>query len=227
MDGILDVLADYDLERQHMRTFTAFNREFEYYPELGERTVEIPLAFAVCSGWANVSIIEVGYVVSRQIDDRKLFKPRPDRVIDLFDSSSKCEHVDAGTVYYSGSCVISISTLEHFDMPDHGNTDVGGHRGRDCLLKILKESTGYFITWPLGYNKNFDTDVREAGVEVFMMGQINGPTNEAPDVKPEWIQMQLNNWDIEYGKPFHYGNCIAIVTNVPWIMNHEIIHRCA
>lgn len=211
-----------------MRTFQAFNREFEYYAELGERCVEIPIALEVCLSIQPDDMVEVGYVVARQITDRKLIPSRKSHaVIDLFDPHPDCQHEDAGKMRYDGLFVLSISTLEHFDMPDHGNTEVGGHRGRDCLLKILKESTGYFITWPLGYNKKFDRDVRETGVEVYMLGQINGPTNEHPDVLPEWVEMQLNNWTIEYGKPFHYGNCVAIVTNVPWIMNHEIIRRGA
>lgn len=208
-----------------MRQFEAFNHTFEYYQELGERTVEIPLAMAVYTGFSPSDTIEVGYVLSRQINDRKLSVPKPSRIIDLFETHPDCVKVDAGTVFYFGSFVISISTLEHFDMPDHGNIDTGRNRGVDCLLKILKESSGYFITWPLGYNKKFDQGVRDLGIPVFMLNQIYGPTNATPDVLPVWAQLERPDWSIQYGAPFHYGNAVAIVTNVPWIMNHEIIHR--
>lgn len=211
-----------------MRRFKAFNLEFDYYPELGERTVEIPIALEVYKQVYPAPITEVGYVLARQIKDRNLFPDRYlHRVVDLFDTNPVCENIDAGTVDYAGVFVISISTLEHFDMPDHGNTDTGRNRGVECLIKILKESSGYFITWPLGYNPVFDADVMNLGVDVFMLGQSNGPTNESPRVVPEWDQLPTPNWMIQYAKPFHYGNAVGIISNVPWIMNHEIIHNCA
>jgi hypothetical protein len=209
-----------------MRIFKAFNREFEYYPELGERTVEIPLAFEVYGRVYPAKIIEVGYVLARQMVHRRLFPERKlHRVIDLFDLDPRCENIDAGLVDYTGAFVISISTLEHFDMADHGNLDTGRNRGVECLLKILKESAGYFITWPLGYNRAFDASVKELGVPVAMLRQVSGPTNETPDVLPEWVLLPKPDWSIQYSKPFHYGNGVAIISNVPCILNHEIIHR--
>lgn len=209
-----------------MRAFRAFNREFEYYPELGERTVEIPIAIEVYRHRPSPAI-EIGYVLKRQMNDRRIF---PDnhyhRVIDLFDTHPDCENIDAGAVDYTGYFVISISTLEHFDMPDHGNTDTERNRGVECLLKILKESSGYFLTWPLGYNTKFDSGVMNLGVDVFMLRQSNGPTNTTPNILPEWEQLPTPNWSIKYGSPFHYGNAVAIISNVPWMLNHEIIHRC-
>lgn len=211
-----------------MRTFKAFNQEFEYYPELGERTVEIPIALEVYRRIYPSKFLEVGYVLGRQINDRHLFPDRKlHRVIDLYETHPACDNIDAGAVNYSGYFVMSISTLEHMDMPDHGNTDTGRNRGVQCMVKILKESSGYFITWPLGYNKAFDSDMMNLGVDVFMLYQNKGPTNQNPDILPEWELLPTPNWTIQYGYPFHYGNSVAIVTNVPWIMNHEIIHRCA
>ena len=210
-----------------MRTFKAFNHEFEYYPELGERTVEIPIALEVYSRSNPDNLIEVGYVLSRQIKDRHLAYALPNRIVDLFDTTPECENIDAGVVDYTGSFVLSISTLEHFDMPDYGNKDTARNRGVDCLIKMLKESSGYFITWPIGYNSKFDSDVMGLGVDVFMLHQVKGPTNNTPDVLPEWEQLPTPNWSIKYASPFHYGNAVAIISNVPWVMNHEIIHRCA
>ena len=210
-----------------LRTFKAFNRDFEYYPELGERTVEIPIALAAYSGINQDNVIEVGYVMARQIKDRHLAHALPNRIVDLFDTTPECENIDAGLVDYTGAFVLSISTLEHMDMPDYGNTDTGRNRGVKCLIKMLNESAGYFITWPLGYNKHFDAGVMSLGVDVFMLHQNKGPTNSDPHVLPEWEQLPTPNWSIQYGSPFHYGNAVGIISNVPWIMNHEIIHHCA
>jgi hypothetical protein len=211
-----------------MRTFSAFNREFEYYPELGERAVEIPLALEVYKRVYPANIIEVGYVLARQISERKLFPHhKPYRVIDLYDASPECENIDAGWVDYRGAFVISISTFEHFDLPDYGNPITGGNRGVDCLAKIIVDSSGYFITWPLSYNHLFDSEVMRLGIDVLMLKQSNGPTNEEPNVLPQWEQLTSPNWAAEYAKPFHYGNVVAVISNVPWILNHEIVHRSA
>jgi len=196
-----------------MRTFTAFNRQYEYFPELGERTIEIPIALDVYKRIYPKKIIEVGYVLARQIAERKLFpRNKAHRVIDLFDPSPQCENMDGCLADYREAFVFSISTLEHFDMPDYGNEKSGGNKGMQCLERIMSQASGYFITLPVGYNKAMDAAVRSLGVSLAMFKEVSGPTNEFPDEPPIWRQLEEPDWSVEYGKPFHYANGIVVIS---------------
>lgn len=194
------------------RTFKAFGCEFEYKNDIGERVVELPLAAEVLKVWNSDNVIEIGSTMICHED--WLGEKVKHRVIDLFDVRDGVENIDACDVDYRGKKVLSISTLEHFDMPDHGNTETGGNRGVACLARILKESESHFITLPLGYNAAMDDGVRNLSIDASMLKQVLGPTNESPDTLQEWAQLNRVDWATRYNKPFHYANGILIISNL-------------
>jgi hypothetical protein len=201
-----------------MRTFEAFGRKLEYFAGLGERTIEVPMAIEALKAFNPLKTIEVGAVMPYNLTafpDGKVHH----RVIDKFDPT--CEQIDGCDFDYHGWDVLSVSTLEHFDVGDHGNTEINGIKGPECLEKIIKESSRYFITIPLGYNKPMDRYVQHSGHRCWLFKQAAGPTNAIPDTKPVWIEAKNPSqvdWETEYASPFHYANAVVVLTNIPWIM---------
>lgn len=199
-----------------MRTFEAFGRRLEYVPALGERTIEIPMSLAALKCFRPEQTVEVGSVLPTNLNVIPGGKVTH-RIIDRFDPNY--DHTDACTVDYTGLDVLSISTLEHFDVGDHDNPDVGGKKGPECLEKILKEARRYFITLPLGYNKPMDDYVQHSGHQVWCFHETSGPTNQSPNTPPEWQEVQPVLWGSAYATPFHYANTLVVLTNVPWMVD--------
>lgn len=208
-----------------MRTFQAFGREFEYKPDIGERVIEIPIAVEILSHWNSQDVIEVGS--NMVCHEHMLPNGVQHRVVDLFDKRPKVENLDACDIDYTGKNVLCVSTLEHFDMPEYGNTVVGGTKGQDCFLKIVGQSNEFFITLPIGHNLKLDqwlqpllqTDWWKTHSWTFK--QVNGPTASNINVLSVWEQQVEIDWLAQYNQPFKYANVIVALSNIPWIVSHE------
>lgn len=168
-----------------------------------ERKIEIPLGLDFLSRFPNSSIIEVGAVMP-------YYMTAGHRVIDLFDTYPRAEHVDAATLKYNGANVLSISTIEHMgtDNSWYGKLYKATNysAGPEFLAKIVAESKNYLITFPIGWDRKLDEYVRTSGLRHVVFKR---------DANNIWALCHEKNWGgMLYNHPYHAGNYLCIVTNI-------------
>lgn len=197
-------------------SFVAFGKSLKYKSDLGERMVELPLALQATKEWGTGNYIEVGWVTPMH---KGYWPERDHRVIDLFEPDPGAEHSDACGVDYSGKNVLCVSTLEHFDLPDYGNTVVGGSKGKECLQKIMREGNQWFITLPIGYNLVFDAWLHKSGIRLYPFRQYE---------PRRWVQVHDGSvrWDSRFSHPYDYSNEIVVISNQPWVTTYASVHCC-
>lgn len=175
--------------------------ERDRVPHIGERTIEIPIArlwldriFAADSP----RIVEVGAVMP-------YYGQAPWAVIDPYDPHPACERIDALDYDYRGKYVLSISTIEHIGMVEYGNTVRDDKKAARCFERIVQQSAGYLISWPIGHNAELDAYARDSAYPRFMYRQCS------PDNR--WEQV-AERWDFEYGAPYKYGNGVVFFASL-------------
>ena len=119
------------------------------YTKCNERCVEVALAMEFIR--EHPDYIEIGAVLPYYTKSAK-------KVIDCFDPEgddgrrlSECDIRDEN--------VVCISTLEHFGTDEYGNEKLSKLEGLAGLLQIITTAKNYFITIPIGMNKNLDNQL--------------------------------------------------------------------
>ena len=187
--------------------FKINNTVFEYFYHLyndtknNERCVEVPIGFYFLDMFENSSIIEIGAVMPYY--SSVTFH----RVYDIIDSYENCIRDDLTKINFSfyGLNVLSISTIEHIGKGDYG-LEVNDEIGINFLKKIINESKNYLITFPWGYNKNFDSKILQNNIDFILIKRISEFEWKIDDTK------DISN--IQYNNPYSYGNSVILITNL-------------
>lgn len=181
------------------REYFYFNHPYNK-TRINERAVEVPISINFADKFSE-NLIEVGCVLPYYFDSNH-------EVIDLVDEHPKSKKEDAVNFNYSGRNVLSISTVEHVGSSDYGIEEKEQNAAVKLCQKIFSESLNYFITWPLGYNKNLDSWAIGLNDSLFITRQSDNKLN--------WKQKkteELSLEDKEYGT-FCCANSIIILTNL-------------
>ena len=188
------------------------NLQFEYFRHpynqtaTNERIIEIPIARYFLEkyykGTDGSSVIEVGAVTPYYFDINH-------RVIDQFDPHEKSERIDAMTVDYKGSNLLSISTVEHVGAKDYGNTDINPHKAVDLLLKMM-QADNFLITFPLGNNVYLQNYIKKEKLDgnILILRRINIENEWAPHYN--WKDMD----QFSYANPYHCASAVLIISNL-------------
>ena len=187
--------------------FKIHNILFEYFyhsyndTKNNERCVEIPFGFYFLNKFKFDTVIEIGAVMP-YYSDIVLHK-----IYDIIDPYDKCIRDDLTKINFSFNDlnVLSISTIEHIGKGDYG-LDVDDDSGINFLKKIINESKNYLITFPWGYNKNFDERVLQNNIDFILIRRISEFKWEIDNTK------DISN--IKYNSPYSYGNSVILITNL-------------
>ena len=146
---------------------------------------------------------------------------RGKRTIDCFDEEgdndkrlSECD--------IRGENVVCISTIEHFGTDEYGNTHFDKLEGLAGLLQIMTTAKEYYITIPLGLNKNLDNQLSYLLPELNCYGfkrNIDNPfvwEMVNPVTKKDFFQDNLYNiegYAFEEKNWIYGGNFILVITS--------------
>lgn len=187
-------------------TFTFKNKSFNYCinshntrGELTERVVEIPLLDFYLSNIDNP--IEIGCV-------SPYYWSTDHEIYDLTDDHPSCKNINAKDIKLNDRNIVSISTIEHFDMDNYEIKSDEYIDPIDYLISIISLSNKYLVTFPLGYNRRL-TD--------FILSQKNFEVNFLARKNNTWVQTEkdsLTNDQLTYNTYIWYANSIAIMENI-------------
>jgi hypothetical protein len=184
------------------------NNEFQYCINshntrgaLTERVVEIPLLDFYLRNITNPNPIEIGCVSPYYWDTIHT-------IYDLTDNHPSCKNINAKDINLVKQNIVSISTIEHFNMD---NYDIESEQYIDpieYLKKIVSLSSKYLITFPLGYNPHLTEYIlSQSDFSVSFLARDNHGWTETK--KQNLTQEQLT-----YNTHIWYGNSIAIIENI-------------
>lgn len=144
-------------------------------------------------------IIEIGEVCPFQINDVK------HTVYDYGPQQGATIKMDASDIDYSGKNVLSISTIEHVGNGDYGYSKEDS-KAINLLKKMITESKNYLITFPVGYNKDFEKEIVESGIEYILLERSEHNA---------WKQVEHKDFShYEYNSPYYAGNALCVFTNL-------------
>jgi len=141
-----------------------------------ERAVEIPVALRVLEGHRGGRILEVGNVLSH-------YTPVTHEVVDKYERAEGVANVDvldlpADPEY---DLVLTISTLEHIGLDEHGGEPGRAALALDHLRGLLRPGGALFATVPAGYNPELDRLLAAGPYELRAMRR--GPWREVDPVE--------------------------------------------
>ena len=174
-------------------------RSFRRSAYCTERAVEIPIVMGEIS--SGMRVLEVGNVLHGHCDVRH-------DVIDKYEKSPgvlNCDIVDykRDEKY---DIVVSISTLEHVGFDECVKDADKCLQAVKSMKSLIKPDGKIIITVPLGYNLCLDHHISKGRIpcsELTVMHRVG---------KYEWVQEGfIRNKKYTFGKPFEYGNYIAIM----------------
>lgn len=158
-------------------------------PQDNERKAELPIGAWFLEKFDH-DVIEIGEVMNSHIPcTHTIYDPRAE----MPGTISK----DARELDYKGKNVLSISTIEHV-----GDGDI------DLIKKIQKQAKNYIITFPVGFNQDFDQRVSESNIEYFVI-------ERSLDDKNTWTQITDKDLSgYKYNDPYYAGHAIVVITNL-------------
>lgn len=159
-----------------------------------ERAVEIPLAFNYLD-WIAGDVVEIGAVTC-------YYRPASHIVIDPVDAYATKKALSQDCTFKNLN-VLSISTIEHLGFGDYV-PEINYGLAFNELYRIVMESKTCFITWPIGYNKIFDSQVKAnySLFNYFFYEKIS-------DHPKRWSKSEsIKCFDYQYGPR---GNCIICI----------------
>ena len=166
-------------------------------PGSNERKVELPVAFWFIKEYKD-NLIEIGEVSS-------FYEEPKHTVYDLVKEIGTTIIKDAIDVDYTDANVISISTIEHVGTGDYGHKPED-NKAWKLYEKIKNESKNYLISFPVGYNKEFEKVLTDNNVEYILMKR---------DQNNNWTSAKDQSLsDFEYNNPYYAGNAVAFLTNL-------------
>lgn len=190
--------------------FTYKNIKFNYCinahntrGSLTERVVEIPLLqYFLLKEYPET--IEIGCV-------SPYYQKVNHKIYDITDTHKSCCKKNAKNIDISGKNIVSISTIEHFDVENYG-IPVDEHiNSMNYILKVIKEASNYLITIPMGYNMSLTTSLLNYGKD---SDNIVGFLTRRGD---HWEQQKIDQIrpdDLQYNTNIWYANAIIIIENI-------------
>lgn len=154
-----------------------------------ERKAELPIGAWFLEKF-NHDVVEIGEVMNSHIScTHTIYDPRAE----MPNTISQ----DARELDYKGKNVLSISTIEHV-----GDGDL------DLIKKIQKQAKNYLITFPVGFDLDFDGRIADSGTEYFII-------ERSLDGKNDWTQVTNKDLSLyKYNSPYYAGHAIVVITNL-------------
>lgn len=121
-----------------------------------ERCIEIALGVRYKEKVKNM--VEVGAVLPYYVDSNHI-------VIDPADKKST-HKIGAEEYDYTDKNVLSISTIEHIGRLEYGLTNEDKDLAFNVLETILQSCKSCLISWPIGFNKILDSQVKNVSHEL-------------------------------------------------------------
>jgi hypothetical protein len=192
-------------------TFIFNHQKYSYFTKLDarlkntERAVELGLLEEFLKLYkTNKKLIEIGCVSPYYFE---IEHP----VYDIQDSHLKNIKMNAKNIDLYNKYLLSISTIEHFDINGY---NIHQNEFLDPIIwlaRAISHSDGYFVTFPLGFNKRLDTDI--------LLNQIKNITFLCRlNYSNIWIQKNINALtEIDKSYDFTFTRCansIAIIQNL-------------
>jgi hypothetical protein len=170
---------------------------------LGERAVEIPVFRDIVGRAAGQRILEVGNVLSHYDDVRH----------DVLDKYEKgCQTIRKDVLEFNPAVpydlVVSISTIEHVGWDEEPRDPEKALRAvRSIVERCLAPQGRLVISVPVGYHVTLDRQIdtgRLAFDHLLCLKRVS---------RHEWTETTWANIrDSRYGKPWFFGNGLAIGT---------------
>ena len=168
-----------------------------------ERIVELSLMNYFLDIYKNEDIIEIGCV-------SPYYRDTEHKIYDLTDNHHKNIKKNALNLKLNDKYVLSISTIEHFNLNDYNISENNFFDPYEWLLNAITASKKYLITYPLGYNKSLDSKILSSTIEFNYLSRIPNTSRWIEKTKSE-----LTNNDFIYD--FSYStcaNCVCIIQNI-------------
>lgn len=192
-------------------TFIFNNQKYLYFTKLDirfkktERIVELALLEQLLKLYGtNKKIVEIGCVSPYYFETEH-------PVYDIQDPHPKNIKANAKNIDFNNKYLLSISTIEHFDIDGYNIHKDEFLDPTIWLTRAVSSSDRYFITFPLGFNKRLDTYI--------LLNQIKNTTFLSRlNYLNIWIQKDINTLtDIDKSYDFTFTTCansIAIIQNL-------------
>lgn len=170
-----------------------------------ERIVELSLLKKVLELYGdNKNLIEIGCVSPYYFDIKH-------SVYDLQDPHPLNTKINAKNIKTNNKYVLSISTVEHFDISGYNIKQSEFFDPITWLEQAMKDADGYFITFPLGFNNRLDNHIFLNSIDnITFLCRL-----ESSDI---WIQKKLSDLSLANKTyDFTYTTCansIAIIQNL-------------
>jgi hypothetical protein len=169
---------------------------------LTERVVEIPLLQYFLKQYPET--VEIGCV-------SPYYQKVNHKIYDLTDTHQSCCIKNAKNLDIVGKNIVSISTIEHFDVDNYNISIEERTSSMNYILKVIKEASNYLITIPIGYNMPLTTSLMKYGKD---HSDIVGFLTRRGS---RWEQQnidQIQKDDFEYNTSIWYANAIIIIENI-------------
>jgi len=167
-------------------------------PDSNERRAELPLGawfINQCEG----DIIEIGEVMPYHLKDIKHI------CYDYHPHREETIQKDAMSIDYTDKNILTISTIEHVGFGDYGLEKIDG-QALELLKMIIDNAKNYMITFPVGYNKDFEKDIVDSGMDYILLERNDNNF---------WKQVDHKDFSIyNYNSPYGSGNAICVFTNL-------------
>lgn len=193
-------------------SFLFNNKAYAYYLKLNsnllktERIVELSFLEKILEKYGkNTNLIEIGCVSPYYFETYH-------NVYDLKDPHPVNKKENAKNINLKNKSVISVSTIEHFNTHGYYIPETDFLDPAIWLKEATSLAKKYFITFPIGFNKNLDSDI------LLNSSNINTTFLTRQNKSNIWVQKNLNeltNIDKTYDFTYTYcANTIAIIQNL-------------
>jgi hypothetical protein len=169
-----------------------------------ERRIELPLAKLFLELYDNQQdLVEIGCVTPYYLETTH-------RVYDLKDNHHKCICKNASEINLNNLYLLSISTIEHFDIGDFNIKQSDFLDPYSWIIDSINRSNKYLITLPMGFNIKLDNKILNSNINASFLSRTG-------EKSQNWIEKeknQLTNKDMSYDKNFQTcANTLIIIEN--------------
>lgn len=170
-----------------------------------ERIVELPLiAYFLNLFKYSSEIIEIGCVSPYYFDTKH-------SSYDITDNHKSCIKINAKNLNFKNKYVLSISTIEHFNVDNYNIPKSEFLDPYDFLLELVSVSKKYLITFPLGYNSELDKKILMNNIiNTKFLSRVNKSS-----IWTEKTKSELTESDKIYDFSYKYcANTITVIENI-------------
>jgi hypothetical protein len=161
-----------------------------------ERCIELTLAFRYLDMVGSSNTIEMGAVTPYYKKGNHICYDPKDPYAN---QSLSCGEIEA-----LGKNVLSISTIEHVGMNEHG-IDAKKQDAYDFILRTIDQASSCLISWPIGYQLSLDNffKTNKSFFNYFYYVKHGNKHWE--------LSFEDSALDLQYGKPFNNANAVVFI----------------